>query len=70
MRSVVLQTLLQLLSAALLLYIRAQLQTGWLRVLAAVLAVLDLAGIPCGFLVLGQRMRELERGELDEARKY
>ena len=39
-------------------------------ILLLVLAVLDLAVIPFSAVVLRQRLREIEGGELDEARKY
>ena len=38
--------------------------------LLLLLAILDLLTIPFSFVVLIQRIREIERGELDEARKY
>ena len=41
----------------------------WQNLLLLV-AVLDLITIPISFVVLRQRLREIERGELDEARKY
>lgn len=34
------------------------------------LAVLGLVTIPFSFVVLRQRLREIEKGELNEARKY
>ena len=39
-------------------------------VLALILAVIDLITIPFTFAALWQRVREIEKGELDEARKY
>lgn len=68
--SVVLSTLLQLLTAGALLCLRTLTQTGWLRNLALFLTVADLITIPFTFVVLRQRVREIEKGELDEARKY
>lgn len=69
-RSVILSTLFQLLMAGGLLYARTLVQTGWLRGLMLVLAVGDLITIPFSFAVLRQRVREIEKGELDEAKKY
>lgn len=70
MRSVVLSTLLQLLTAAALLHLRTLGSPDWLAGLMLVLAVADLITIPFAFAVLWQRVREIEKGELDEARKY
>lgn len=69
-RSVLLSTLLQLLSVGALLYLRTLGPPGWLRGLMLVLAVADLITIPFTFAALRQRVREIEEGELDEARKY
>ncbi|NBI66466.1 hypothetical protein D1646_06485 [Pseudoflavonifractor sp. 60] len=69
-RSVVLSTLLQLMAVGVLLYLRSVTQTGWLRGLLLLLAVTDLITIPFTFAALGQRVREIEKGELNEARKY
>ena len=60
----------QLLSVLVLLWLRGLSKTGWLDTLLLVLAVLDLAVIPFSAVVLRQRLREIERGELDDARKY
>lgn len=57
-------------SALLLLWMRGHTQTGWLDALLLILAVVDLATIPPAFVVLRQRMREIQRGELEEARRY
>lgn len=70
MRSVVLSTLFQLMTIGALLYARSCTDIGWLRNLALFLAVADLITIPFTFAVLRQRVREIEKGELDEARKY
>lgn len=70
MRSVVLSTLFQLMTIGALLYLRSMTQTGWLRNLALFLAVADLITIPFTFAVLRQRVREIEKGELEEAKKY
>ena len=60
----------QLLSVLVLLWLRGLSKTGWLDALLLVLAVLDLAVIPFIAVVLRQLLREIEGGELDEARKY
>ena len=69
-KSAALSIPLQLFSVGVLLYARTLIQTGWLRTLALVLAVGDIITIPFTFAALRQRMREIEKGELDEARKY
>lgn len=69
-RSVVLNTLFQLLTVGALMYLRTAIRTGWLRNLALLLAAADLITIPFTFAALWQRVREIEKGELDEARKY
>lgn len=66
----VLSTLFQLMTIGALLYARSCTDIGWLRNLALFLAVADLITIPFTFAVLRQRVREIEKGELDEARKY
>lgn len=66
----VLSTLFQLMTIGALLYLRSMTQTGWLRNLALFLAVADLITIPFTFAVLRQRVREIEKGELEEAKKY
>ena len=66
----VLSTLFQLVTIGALLYARSCTDIGWLRNLALFLAVADLITIPFTFAVLRQRVREIEEGELDEARKY
>lgn len=70
MRSVVLSTLFQLLTVGALLYARSCTDIGWLRNLALFLAAADLITIPFTFAVLRQRVREIEKGELEEAKKY
>ena len=64
--------LVQLAMALLLLWGRSQLAglegLDWLRLL--ILAVGDLVTIPAVWIVLKQRMKEIEGGELDAARKY
>lgn len=69
-RSVVLSTLLQLLTVGALMYVRSCTDAGWLRNLTLFLAAADLITIPFTFAALWQRVREIEKGELDEARKY
>lgn len=70
MRSVVLSTLFQLMTIGALLYARSCTDIGWLRNLALFLAAADLITIPFTFAVLWQRVREIEKGELEEAKKY
>lgn len=69
-RAVLLNALLQLLTAVLLLSVRSWFQTGWLRGLLLVLAAAGLVTIPCSVVVLRQRLEELRRGELDQAKQY
>lgn len=69
-RSAVLSTLFQVMAAGVLLYLRTLSPPDWLGGLMLILAVSDLAAIPFTFAVLRQRVREIEGGELDEARKY
>ena len=61
---------IQMLSVAVLLGLRGLTVRVWLDNLLLLVAVLDLITIPISFVVLRQRLREIERGELDEARKY
>ena len=70
MKSVVLSTLFQLMTVGALLYARSCTDIGWLRNLALFLAAADLITVPFTFAALWQRVREIEKGELDEARKY
>lgn len=69
-RSVVLSALVQTLTAGALLYLRSVTRTDLLRDLLLFLAAADLVTIPFAFAALRQRIREIEKGELDEARKY
>lgn len=69
-RSVVISTLLQLLAAGAMLCLRPTVQMDWLKALLLILAAGNLVTIPFNFTVLRQRLREIEKGELDEARKY
>ena len=66
----VLSTLFQLMTIGVLLYARSCTDIGWLRNLALFLAAADLITIPFTFAVLWQRVREIEKGELEEAKKY
>ena len=65
--------LVQLAKALLLLWGRSQLDglegLDWMRLLLLILAVGDLVTIPAVWIVLKQRMKEIEGGELDAARK-
>ncbi len=69
-KGVVLHTAVQGISALVLLWIRELVDLGWLDGPLLVLAVIDLATIPPAFIVLRQRIKEIEGGELDAARKY
>ncbi len=69
-KSVAVNALLRLLAAAGMLWLRTGMDGGVLSTLLLILAVLDLLTLPASFAVLVQRLREIERGELDEARKY
>ena len=55
---------------AALLYLRTLGPPDWLAGLMLFLAVADLITIPFTFAALWQRVKEIEKGELDEARKY
>ena len=57
-------------AAGLLLWVRRYILWRWLDLLLLLMAAADLISIPFSLVVLRQRMREIERGELDEARKY
>ena len=62
---------LQALTAALLLWCRALLPGGgFLSALLLLLAAADLLPVIPTAVVLRQRMKEIEGGELDAARKY
>ena len=69
-KSAALSILLQLMTVGALLYARSWTDIGWLRILTLLLAAANLITIPFTFAALRQRMREIEKGELDEARKY
>ena len=65
-----LNTLFQLVTAGALLYLRTLGPPEWLAGLMLFLAVADVLTIPCTFAALWQRVREIEKGELEEAKKY
>jgi hypothetical protein len=69
-RSVALNTLFQLVTAGALLYLRTMGPPEWLAGLMLFLAIADLITIPFTFAALWQRVREIEKGELEEAKKY
>ena len=69
-RSVAVNTLLQLMMVAALLWLRTMGSPDWLSGLLLLLAVADLITIPFTFTALWQRVREIEKGELEEAKKY
>ena len=69
-RSVALNTLFQLMTVAALLCLRTMGPPEWLSALMLILAIADLITIPFTFAALWQRVREIEQGELDEAKKY
>ena len=70
MRSTALGVLLRLLTAGALAWFGSRAEDGWLRGLALLLAAAGLVPVPFALAALGQRLREIERGELDEAREY
>lgn len=69
-RGAVLHVVIQLLSVAALLGLRCLTVRAWLDNLLLFAAGLNLITIPFAFVVLWQRLREIEKGEMDEARKY
>ena len=69
-RSAVISVLFQLMAVGALLYLRTLGPPDWLSGLMLVLAAADLIIVPFTFAALWQRVREIEKGELDEARKY
>lgn len=69
-RGAALSACLRLLGAAVLLWLRARTALKWLDTLLLIAAAGELITVPCGLIVLRQRLREIDRGELDEARKY
>ena len=71
-RSAVLSTLFQVMAAGALLYLRTLSPPDWLGGLLLIMLTgyLIIYNIPFTFAALRQRVREIEGGELDEARKY
>ena len=69
-RGVVTHVVVQLLSVAVLLGLRCLTVRAWLDNLLLFVAVLDLITLPFSFIVLRQRLREIEKGEMEDARKY
>ena len=69
-RSTAFHAALWLLSVAVLLGLRFLTERVWLDNLLLLVAALDLITLPFSFVVLVQRLREIEKGEMDEARKY
>ena len=69
-KSAVLSTLFQVLGAAVLLHLRTLGPPEWLSGLLLILAIADLITVPFTFAALWQRVREIEKGELEEAKKY
>ncbi len=57
-------------AAALLFFTRSRTPWPGLHQVLLWLAVLGLVTIPFSLVVLRQRLREIEKGELNEARKY
>lgn len=68
--SAALHILTQGLAALFLLWLGTRTERGWLNGLFLLLAALSLVGIPPIFVVLKQRFKEIEGGELDAAGKY
>ena len=60
----------QLLFAAAMLCLRGAELPGWLNGALLLISAVNLGSIPFCCAVLRQRLREIDRGELDEARKY
>ena len=69
-RSTILNILLQIFIVVVLFFCWQQRQPGLMKTILLVLAIANLITILFTFVVLGQRLRESEKGELDEARKY
>ena len=66
----VIRAFLQINAAGALLYLRSLGAPGWLSGLALLMAVVDLVTVPFLFAALKQRVREIEKGELEEAKRY
>ena len=58
------------LSALLFLWLRGQFQPQWMKTLLLVLAIGHLTALIPTLVALKQRLKEIEGGELDAARKY
>ena len=69
-RSAALHILIRLICAGLLLWISGAAAIQWLSTAALLLAAAGLITIPFSLIALRQRLKELEEGELNEARKY
>ena len=69
-KSAVLSTLFQVLGAVVLIHLRTLGPPEWLSGLLLILAIADLITVPFTFAALRQRVREIEKGELEEAKKY
>ncbi|MGE4276304.1 MAG: hypothetical protein AB7E30_03890 [Lawsonibacter sp.] len=63
-------TLFQMGSVFLLLWLRTQTVYVWLNTLLLVLAAVNLITILLVWIVLKQRIKEIEGGEFDVARQY
>lgn len=62
--------LFRLLIIGTLFYFWKLWQPGLLKSLLLILAAADLITVPFTFVALRQRLREIEKGELEEARRY
>ena len=69
-RSTAVHVLLRLILAGVLLWLWGESQAAWLDLLLLLLIHAGLLTIPFSLIALKQRLEELEKGELDEARKY
>lgn len=70
-RDVALSGLFRICMSGLMLALRTKPDTPqWLSPVFLILAVVGLASVPLSLPPLLQRLREIDKGELDEARKY
>lgn len=69
-RSTLFSTLVRVCITAALFCFGLRRQPGFMKTVLLALAVTNLITILFTFVVLRQRLREIEEGELDEARKY
>ena len=69
-RSTAVHVLLRLILAGVLLWLRGECQEDLLDLLLLLLISAGLITIPFSLIALRQRLEELEKGELDEARRY